>query len=244
MAKDLGPERNRSMINQPFGRVYLIRNLVNQKVYVGQTTKSLLERWKSHASDSKFGSCAALYPAFKKYGSKSFLVEELCTSENREELDFLEVLFIAALSSQNPKYGYNIKDGGSHGKHVDSTKKKISEKNKGKIRTPEVRENLSRVQKVLRSGCSNKGKKRTLEQNLHNSNLRKGKSTKRWAHKVSATLKVMKIQPRDKGFICSPEIRKNISEGCKVKRNTPQYRLLLSYVNVLRQANRFGFYGS
>ena len=48
--------------------IYLITNDVNNKVYVGQTTKSLEERIQGHRSAMVSGVDTHIYRAMRKYG--------------------------------------------------------------------------------------------------------------------------------------------------------------------------------
>lgn len=36
------------------GYIYIIRNKINSKVYIGQTTQRPKDRWKDHKSKSKY----------------------------------------------------------------------------------------------------------------------------------------------------------------------------------------------
>ena len=59
------------------GFIYCIRNSINQKIYIGKTTKTLEERWKIHIRDSKKinEEIRPLYRAFNKYGIDKFHIE-------------------------------------------------------------------------------------------------------------------------------------------------------------------------
>ncbi len=72
--------------------IYVITNLINQKQYVGKTTKSIAQRWKTHIADSKRDNIKnrPLYKAFSKYGINNFMIQKLeyCSAEeasNREQ---------------------------------------------------------------------------------------------------------------------------------------------------------------
>src|ERR1035441_4600397 len=79
--------------------VYLITNTVNNKLYVGQTSQSLLKRWSSHGSDAKRNRGPnALVHAFKKYGKENFTCEAIHLCESKEEMDFVEMFYIVLLS--------------------------------------------------------------------------------------------------------------------------------------------------
>jgi group I intron endonuclease len=95
--------------------IYLITCLVNGKIYVGKTTKSLGERWASHLAAVSRGKRSRLYAAIHKHGSSSFFVEMIDSTDNLDELDDLERKWIANKNSNNPLYGYNMTEGGDGG---------------------------------------------------------------------------------------------------------------------------------
>lgn len=59
--------------------IYVITNQINQKQYVGKTTKTIQERWKNHIEDSKrrVAENRPLYRAINKYGIENFIIEQL-----------------------------------------------------------------------------------------------------------------------------------------------------------------------
>lgn len=58
------------------GHIYLIRNLVNGKGYVGKTQVTVAERFRNHKYDAKRGSICPLHRAMRKYGVECFSVVE------------------------------------------------------------------------------------------------------------------------------------------------------------------------
>jgi group I intron endonuclease len=100
-----------------YGVVYLARNKVNGHGYVGQSTE-FKERRYGHLRDSKW--CTyPIYLASEKYGWDSFEWIFLATAQTQKELDDQETKYIAL-------YGYyNLREGGSRGKHSESTKAKL-----------------------------------------------------------------------------------------------------------------------
>ena len=63
------------------GFIYKITNNLNQKVYIGLTTKTIEQRWKEHLSVvNKHKEKRPLYNAINKYGVENFsisIVEEV-----------------------------------------------------------------------------------------------------------------------------------------------------------------------
>ena len=89
-----------------FGIVYLITNLLDDKQYVGQTTRTLEERFSEHSeADSLLGR------AIQRDGAENFSREVLAECETPEELDTQERFYIKKLDCKHPK-GYNLTDGG------------------------------------------------------------------------------------------------------------------------------------
>lgn len=92
--------------------IYLITNLVNGKRYVGQTTKTIEERWKEHLKNAKKRMQNRLYQAIRKYGQDAFTAEGLTECDNPEKSNELEKMWIILLNTYNYKSGYNMTVGG------------------------------------------------------------------------------------------------------------------------------------
>lgn len=89
--------------------VYLHKNKINNKVYIGQTSKTLEERAQKGFGYQK---CPYFYHAIKEYGWNNFdhiILEENLTSD---EADEKEKFWIDLFDSTNRKKGYNILKGG------------------------------------------------------------------------------------------------------------------------------------
>lgn len=87
--------------------IYKVTNKINNKVYVGLTTKTLEERWKNHLKAYKWKEYA-FYRALRKYGLSNFIMEELDKAESLDILIQKEAYWIKSLDSMNPKIGYNM----------------------------------------------------------------------------------------------------------------------------------------
>lgn len=95
-----------------YGRIYIIRNKINDKVYIGQTKVSLKLRFQNHLSAARRGKDYVIGKAIRKYGEDKFYIEllEECTIE---ELNNREKYWITFFNSTDNKFGYNISTGGN-----------------------------------------------------------------------------------------------------------------------------------
>lgn len=96
--------------------VYLITNLINEKVYVGITKGLLSKRWIQHKSDAKRNSQCPIHRAIRKYGAEYFKIEAIETCNSTEELYARESAIIQIKKSTDSELGYNASLGGESGK--------------------------------------------------------------------------------------------------------------------------------
>lgn len=102
------------------GYIYLIQNDIKpEKYYVGQTVKTIKERWYGHIYESKEGNHTLgekIHKAMLLYGSEHFFIKELLklTADTKEELitllDNAEIEYIQKYDSYYN--GYNSTKGG------------------------------------------------------------------------------------------------------------------------------------
>ena len=130
--------------------VYCIKNTINNKEYIGLTTRTLEHRWKQHIYESNKKDSwewnTPLGNAIKKYGKDSFqvFVLEECSSET--ELKQKEIQLIKERKSLSTENGYNLTLGGDGRlgyKLSEETKRKIGEGNIGKVMSNEAKEKMS-----------------------------------------------------------------------------------------------------
>ena len=109
--------------------VYKVTNLINDKVYIGYTTRTLAERIRGHVYKSRYKKGKHYHyiflDAIRKYGIDNFKWEVLHTCTNIEECCNMEIYYIKTLNSITPN-GYNLTEGGNGGIQSDETKIKIS----------------------------------------------------------------------------------------------------------------------
>ena len=102
--------------------IYIIRNNINSLVYVGQTSKSIEERFKGHLQAYRKGNSRDLYKAMRTIGESNFYVELLCTVNSQEEADDMERYFISLYDSDGDG-GYNMDIGGHEGVFTKDSKR-------------------------------------------------------------------------------------------------------------------------
>ena len=127
------------------GIIYKYTNILNNKVYIGQTRQSMQQRagtnGRGYDKQYRFGR------AIRKYGWENFVgevLEEVISDDIRDlqqKLNSLERFYIQKYDSHNN--GYNQDLGGSSKIVSDATRKKLSECNKGKTHSEAVRNKIS-----------------------------------------------------------------------------------------------------
>jgi group I intron endonuclease len=111
--------------------IYIIRNTINKKEYIGQTVQKLQKRFNNHLKYRK-NVCSALYSAILKYGKENFYIEELLSGDfTKPELNELEMFYIETFNTVSPN-GYNLQTGGNSFRMHESSNKQISETMKGR----------------------------------------------------------------------------------------------------------------
>lgn len=125
--------------------IYKITNLVNGKVYIGQTIHSLEERYKQHLKNASKGLAGKLYPAMRKYGFNNFYAEVIEECNSTEELNTREVYWIAYYDSTNK--GYNISLGGDINRMYCP---QCAQHHRERLASAETRQNISNGLKLYR----------------------------------------------------------------------------------------------
>lgn len=181
------------------GFIYKITNTINNKAYVGVTTKPNPNiRWRAHISSIRRGKgCPLLMKAFNKHGKDSFKFHVLCICDDVYER---EPYYIKLHNTLSPN-GYNVAEGGKSGrnflgkKHSEETKRKIGIKSKEYHSRPEVRE---------------RSRKNAIELNRRINNGEVVRHTEKWRKAVENGA----IGKR--GVSRTEEVKNKISEGLKI----------------------------
>lgn len=140
--------------------IYIITNLVNNKVYIGQSIDlwtRINEGYLQKLHKNK-GHNIHLQRAWDKYGKDNFRFEVLEYVEDHDKLNEIETKWISEYNASNNKYGYNIQsEGGSPRGSVKSEEAKrkqsiaVSGKGNGmygKTHTDEIKMKLAELRSI------------------------------------------------------------------------------------------------
>ena len=155
--------------------IYKITNTVNNKSYIGKTTKSLKERIINHFYSSKYNSECYIHRAIRKYGKANFKIEIIEEVNNINLIDEKEIYWISYYNTL--KEGYNMTSGGEGGKILCAkSRNKQKEKRKLQIFSEETKQKIrqSRLGKL----ASNATKQKLSETHLGEKNGFYGKQHK------------------------------------------------------------------
>lgn len=100
-------------------KIYKITNIINNKIYIGLTSKTLDERLKAHfISSNKIKEVAYNSPfrrALRKYSKENWKIESIETNLNKIEANIKEKEYIQQYKSFKRDIGYNVSLGGFGG---------------------------------------------------------------------------------------------------------------------------------
>ncbi len=125
--------------------IYKITNTLTGLAYIGQTNRTIEDRWKEHCKPA-LKTRSYLSNAIQKYGKQNFKIELLQRAKTQSELDKLEENFIQLNNTIYPT-GYNLRAGGKGGKLSKEAKDKLKKKNLGKRLNYETRTKISKANK-------------------------------------------------------------------------------------------------
>ena len=96
--------------------IYKITNLLNGKVYIGQTGRTVEARWKEHQKDStrRTFEQRPLYRAINKYGIENFSIETIEETDSPNERERFWIEYYGSY-----KNGYNATVGGDGTPYID-----------------------------------------------------------------------------------------------------------------------------
>lgn len=193
------------------GQVYAVFCTVTGKYYVGQTWFDLKSRWYQHRHDSTH--CLKLLRAIRKYGEGAFVMATITTSNTQVELDRAERHWIEKLDSI--RRGYNIREGGSRGRHTSVTRKLMSNSAKKQWATMTHEEVAARMEKIW---AANRGRKQTPEERERRAAALRGRHREM---PVSATTRA-RMSAAHVGKVLPAAQRRKIGEAQRGRKMAPR----------------------
>lgn len=174
--------------------VYKITNIINGRVYIGQTARSLAYRKREHIRDALNRNWQfALHHAIRKYGINNFIFETIFNCLSKKDMNQKEIESVEFFKSKKPT-GYNMTNGG--------------EGNQG------IKQSEEWVRKRIES--TRKGKGFGHIQSLEE-RRKKGESLKKVIHTKEWNKKVSESKLGDKNPTKRIEVREKISKAMKGK---------------------------
>ena len=147
--------------------VYKIKNKVDGKIYIGQTVKTLKQRWQAHTGNKS--DCRYLKSAILKYGKDNFEVTQIAKCNSLEEMNHREAYYIKLFNSLAPN-GYNLTTGGVRSEWSEVSRLKSSETHKRLSANNQNKGNFKKGHKA-----HNLGKPHTTKAKIKMSEAHKGK---------------------------------------------------------------------
>jgi group I intron endonuclease len=150
--------------------IYLIRNRLNGRGYVGQTTQTLDARWWGHCRGAKCRHAEGIDGAIRKYGADNFERSVIAEVATLDELNAAEEFHIQAQNTLTPA-GYNIMRGGNNHRLPEETKQKIRNARLGYVVSAETKAKIAATltgkkqsaETVAKRVAKNAGRKRSAE---------------------------------------------------------------------------------
>lgn len=152
--------------------IYKIINLVNNKMYIGQTIqKNPKMRWYDHCSRTRNGQKSHLYNSMRLYGIDNFVWEIIDSANDIDELNHKEQIWLDTYRKVTEVY--NLREAGNNKTHSANSKEKMSESQK---QAHARRRSTGTDTWTRQDGGSMKGK----------SHPKKGKACKKWSDEMKA----------------------------------------------------------
>jgi len=135
--------------------IYCVNNNITGQNYIGQTTKTLTERFEEHCLNG-----FKLYKSILQYGRDNFSIFQIDSASSKQELNIKEKYWIKKYESTDDTMGLNIQKGSSrlYSTHSDKVKQTIKEK------TKQGMFNLSDERKETRK---NKSRQTQIDNNIY-----------------------------------------------------------------------------
>lgn len=201
--------------------IYKCTNLVNGKIYIGQTIERFKQRISNHIYASHNCNCYYFARAIKKYGIDNFEWEIIRICNNISGLNAWEQYYILYYNSM--ENGYNLTTGGLNyirAKRTDEHKKNLGNAHRGKKLSEEHKKKI---------GLAGIGRKHTKKSRKKMSIALKGKEFTN-KHKMNISIAKQNMSEKTKEKIRQANLGKKLSDKTKQKiseslsgKNHPNY---------------------
>lgn len=134
--------------------IYLIRNSVNDMIYVGSTTQTIEKRWKNHVKHAREGRKSGLLEDIREFGEEKFSVEEIdsCFVRHRfvlEEYHWYKMHEEGVLL-------YDIKRGASHSRNTRQKLARARQSNGFDYSSDDFKDKMSKATRGKNNGMYGK----------------------------------------------------------------------------------------
>lgn len=197
--------------------IYQITNMINGKAYIGQSW-DIYHRFGDYRWG---GSCNRhLKAAIAKYGLNAFLFEvirEVPQIVSQRMLDALESHYIEVMHLTDRRYGYNVRQAGSHGRHAEETKQRISAIQKGRKLSNEHKRHIGEKAKGRLYSAETRAKIGAAHVGMMfgEATIERMRETHRGKRLSRESIEKRTLTRQAKGEWFSEEHKRNISNGIK-----------------------------
>ena len=196
-----------------YGYVYMVKNLVNGKLYFGITVNDFQRRYDGNIAKNTHNE--HLKHSIEKYGIENFEIdEEFDIAYTEDDLWNLEDMYICLYNTLDEHYGYNKRRSGSkykgHGKLSDESKERMSKSQKalydnGYINPCKGIAKTEAQKNNIRDGIANMSEEDKLQMRRRMSEAKKGKPLSEETRQKLSEVK--------QGHECSETTRKKIGKA-------------------------------
>lgn len=201
------------MQKEIYGYIYMVKNLVNKKLYFGITVNDFNARYSGNIGKHTHND--HLKRSIEKYGIENFEInEQFDVAYTEDDLYELEDMYMCIYNTLDPKYGYNKRRSGSkykgHGKMSEESKHKMSDSLAGE-KHPNYGKHLSETTRT-KIGEKQKGQFNHFYGKKHDEETKKKISEAGKRPCKEETKK--KISEARKGKVCGKQIAKSKPVRC------------------------------
>lgn len=217
----------------------------NGKVYIGITKRGVKSRWRNGLGYKKN---KLMYKAINKYGWQNILHETLFENLTKAEAENKEIELISFLKSNDPRFGYNINNGGNCcGTHSKETREKISKALKGKqncLGREISKEHLEKMKQGFLKSIENgtymlkRGGHSQKTKDLISSKLKGKKKSEETKRKLVEAGKKRMSDPKNNpmyGKHHTEKTKKAISEAKKGKKLSEEQKRMISFTSTVKR---------